>query len=57
MLCEGYLRIEPYFKLWRYFFSITLQKKREKGRVDQLMSMGCASIHLRSNRSSDYMSL
>ena len=29
-LCEGFLRISPYFNLWRYFFAITLQKKREK---------------------------
>jgi hypothetical protein len=27
-LCEGYLGIEPHFELWRYFFSISLHKKR-----------------------------
>ena len=31
-MCEGYLGIEPYFKLWRYFFSISLIKKKERGR-------------------------
>ena len=30
-LCEGLLRISPYFELWRYFFAINLQKNREKG--------------------------
>jgi hypothetical protein len=33
-LCEGYLGIKPHFKLWRYFFAISLYKKREKGRLD-----------------------
>jgi hypothetical protein len=56
-LCEGYLGIEPHFKLYRYLFRITPQKKREKGRADLSMPMGCTSIHLRSNRSSEYMSL
>jgi hypothetical protein len=41
-----YLGIEPHFELWRYFFSITLQKKREKGRANLSMPMGCTSIHL-----------
>jgi len=31
-MCEGYLGIEPHFKLWRYFFSISLIKKKERGR-------------------------
>jgi hypothetical protein len=56
-LCEGYLGIEPHFELWRYFFSITLLKKREKGRPDLLVSMGCAGIHLWSNHAGEYMSL
>ena len=30
VMCEGYLGIEPYFKLWRYFFSISLIKKKER---------------------------
>ena len=29
-LCEGFLGISPHFDLWRYFFTIILQKKREK---------------------------
>ena len=29
-LCEGILGINPHFNLWRYFFAVTLQKKREK---------------------------
>ena len=29
-LCEGFLGISPHFDLWRYFFAVTLLKKREK---------------------------
>ena len=44
-LCEGFLGISPHFDLWRYFFAITLQKKREKSSRQALhMSMGCAGI-------------
>jgi hypothetical protein len=32
--------------LWKYFFAISLQKKREKRGEDLLVPMGCASIHL-----------
>ena len=42
---EGYLGIEPHFKLWRCFFSISLVKKKERGR-ETLVSMGCVGIHL-----------
>jgi hypothetical protein len=56
-LCEGFLGIEPHFDLWRYFFTISLQKKRERGWLDLHMPMGCSSIHLRSNRTGEYMSL
>ena len=46
-LCEGFLGISPYFDLWRYFFVVTLQKKREKsGRQELHTPMGCADIHL-----------
>ena len=44
-MCKGYLGIEPHFKLWRYFFSISLIKKKERGR-DTSVPMGCAGIHL-----------
>ena len=44
-LCEGFLGISPDFDLWRYFFAVTLQKKREKSDRQELhMPMGCASI-------------
>jgi hypothetical protein len=43
--------------LWRYFFSITLQKKREKGKQDRHWSIGCVGIHLRNNWVDEYMSL
>ena len=29
-LCEGFLGISPHFDLWRHFFAVNLQKKREK---------------------------
>ena len=46
-LCEGFLGISPHFDLWRYFFVVTLQKKREKsGRQELHMPMGCAGIQL-----------
>ena len=45
VLCEGYLGIEPHFELWRYFFSISLHKKRERS-GDLSVSMGCVGIHL-----------
>ena len=44
-LCEGFLGISPHFDLWRYFFTVTLQKKREKsGRKELHMPMGCTGI-------------
>jgi len=50
-LCEGFLGISPHFDLWRYFFVVTLQKKREKNsRLELQMPMGCAGIHLQNNR-------
>jgi hypothetical protein len=50
MLCEGYLGIEPHFKLWKYFFAVSLQKKRENKGKDLSVPIGCASIHLRGHR-------
>ena len=44
-MCEGYLGIEPHFKPWRYFFSIFLIKKKERGQ-ETLVPMGCTGIHL-----------
>ena len=44
-MCEGHLGIKPHFELWRYFFSISLIKKKERGR-ETLVLMGCAGIHL-----------
>ena len=54
MLCEGYLGIKPYFELWRYFFSVSLLKKRERS-GDLSVPMGSACIHLRGHRSAEYM--
>ena len=53
--CEGFLGISPHFNLWRHFFAINLQKKREKsGRKELHMPMGCAGIQLRNNQVSEY---
>ena len=57
-LCEGFLGISPHFNLWRYFFVVTLQKKREKsGRQELHMLMGCVGIQLRNNRVGEYLSM
>ena len=58
VLCEVFLGISPYFDLWRYFFAVNLQKKREKGGRQELhMPMGCAGIQLRNNRVGEYPSM
>ena len=52
-LCEGFLGITPHFDLWRYFFTVTLLKKREKKQELNVL-MGCASIQVRNNWVSEY---
>ena len=42
-LCEGFLGISPHFNLWRYFFAVTLLKKREK-KQELNTPMGCTGI-------------
>ena len=44
-MCEGCLGIKPHFKLWRYFFSISLIKKKERGQETPVL-MGRMDIHL-----------
>ena len=44
-MCEGYLGIEPHFELWRYFFVISLHRKKDRAR-EILVPMGCTGIHL-----------
>jgi hypothetical protein len=56
VLCEGYLGIELHLELWRYFFTVTLLKKRERGGESSVL-MGCTGIHLQSQRASHYKSL
>jgi hypothetical protein len=53
-LCVGYLGIEPYFELWKYFFAVSLQKKREK-KAELSVPMGCVSIHLWGGRAGGYI--
>ena len=54
MLCEGYLGIDPHFKLWRYIFFISLLKKRDRAR-DLSVLMGCVGIHLQGQQVAEYM--
>ena len=54
MMCEGYLGIKPHFKLWRYFFAISLHRKKDRG-WEILMPMGCTGIHHRRQRAAEYM--
>ena len=52
---RGIPRDQPRFDLWRYFFAITLQKKREKSDRQELhMLMGCAGIQLQNNWVDEY---
>ena len=46
--------MNPTFKLWRYFFSVSLHKKRERS-GDLPVLMGCTGIHLRDHRSTEYI--
>jgi hypothetical protein len=60
VLCEGFLGIDPHFKLWRYFFAVSLHKRveREKEKKREFkVPVGSASIRLRGNRVAQYMSL
>jgi len=49
-LCEGFLGISPHFDLWWYLFTVNLVKRRV-GQQELHVPVGCASIHLRNNRS------
>jgi hypothetical protein len=53
-LCEGYLGVEPYFELWKYFFVVSLQKKK-KNKAKLLVLMGSACIHLHGGRAGGYI--
>ena len=55
-LCEGFLGINPHFDLWRYFFTVSLSKRKVGGK-DVSMPMGCASVHLCHNRLKGYLSM
>jgi hypothetical protein len=57
-LYEGYLGIEPYFKLWKYFFATELQRKKvdkKKKSADLAVPMWCTSIRLWSSWALEYM--
>ena len=52
-LYEGFLGISPHFDLWRYLFAVNLLKRRA-GKQELHAPVGCAGIHLRSNRARAY---
>jgi len=54
MMCEGYLGIDPHFELWRYFFTVCLHRKKDRGKEIPL-PMACAGIHLWGQRVVEYM--
>jgi hypothetical protein len=49
------LGIEPHFELWKYFYVVSLQKKREKNKVELLVLTGCTCIHLHGGRVGRYI--
>ena len=49
-MCEGYLGIEPHFELWWYLFYVTVNKRK-----NMVFPMGCTNIHLRRDRTVDYL--
>jgi len=53
-MCEGYLGIKPHFELWRYFFAVSLHRKKDIG-GEIPVPMGCVGIHLRGQRAAKYM--
>jgi hypothetical protein len=53
VLCEGFLGIKPHFELWRYFFVVSLVKKRDGSTA----LIGCAEIHLSGPRAHEYMAI
>ena len=55
-LCEGFLGISPNFDLWWYLLAVNLLKK-QVGKQELSMLMGCAGIHLRNKRVNEYPSM
>jgi hypothetical protein len=41
VLCEGFLGIDPHFKLWRYFFAVSLHRWVERERRRKRESSRC----------------
>ena len=49
-MCEEYLRIEPHFELWRYFFFISFIKMRGHPPPGQRAAKYMPCQHSRSNK-------
>lgn len=54
-LCEGYLGAKPNLTLWQYFFCVELLRKKKERGIMESWSIRCASIHLHSGRSREYI--
>jgi len=54
VICEGYLGIEPHFELWRYFFTVSMHRKKDRG-GEIPVPMGCTGIHLQGQRAAENM--
>lgn len=57
MPCEGYLGIEPYFELLKYFAVSLYVRREKKSKATFLVPMGCVSIRLRQSCSQEYMAI
>jgi len=55
-LCDGYLWIPPHFELWKYFFSVQLQKSKVDG-IWVIPPIGYIGIHLHQIRVDQYMDI
>ncbi|CAN6237942.1 unnamed protein product [Urochloa humidicola] len=49
-ICEGFLKIEPHWDLFRYFFRVNLMLRTGKN-----TSVGCAGICLRTGRGKEFL--
>jgi hypothetical protein len=57
-LCEGYLGMSPHLRLWCYFFSTELPRKRPTPNAPaRPTQIGYVALHFRGSRSKGYISL
>ena len=56
-LCEGFLKIRPHFHLFKYFFTLALQTKKDAEGNPRAVPIGCASFRLRGTRAREYITM